>query len=342
MSLDFTYGGTTRTLNMKLTPGEYDGNSLAGEIQEQLNKALVDAGFEENTIEVGIGGVNTGVVGSNDSNALVFKLSSTVRLPGNGQYIIDGVGGNAAFSVFYQTDGKMEPAYIKGCKDISEGVKIEAGKGQFSFEIDGTEYSITVPEGDYTNEEIIETINDQLQGVGAPITAESEDGRLLLHHNALGSYKIGNIKGAAKQALFFQENGAMDEAGGLMLQLSGKLPDYTVIERQAVNTVFLGINSIVVTAPKYAEKALGRLDEALNKVSEIRSDFGSKQNQLERTIKNNENEAENTQSAESMLRDADMAQEIVHYSKANILKEAAQSMMAQSDVASEGVLKLLT
>lgn len=127
-----------------------------------------------------------------------------------------------------------------------------------------------------------------------------------------------------------------------MLQLSGKLPDYAAIECQMVNTVALGINSIAVTATKYAEKALGRLDVALNKVSEIRSDFGSKQNQLERAINSNENEAENAQSAESLLRDADMAQEMVHYSNANIIKEAAQSMMAQSDVICEGVLKLLT
>lgn len=342
LSIDFTYNGTTRNLNMNLTPGKYSGDELVDEIQEQLNKALVAAGFEKNVIEVGIGGVSTGVAGSNDSNALVFKLSSTVKLPGEGQYIIDGVGGNAAFSVFYQTDGKMEPAYVKGSKDITDGVTIEPGREDFSFEVDGTEYSLNIPEGEYTRESILNTVNSLLTGAGAPVSAEEEDGHLVLRHDKMGNHKIGNLKGEAKQALFFRDNGAVGDAQGLMLQLSGKLPDYTMIERQTVNTAFLGINSIAVTAPKYAEKALGRLDEALNKVSDIRSSFGSKQNQLERTINSNANEAENTQRAESLLRDADMAEEMVRYSTANILKQAAQSMMAQAGSMSEGVLKLLT
>lgn len=341
LTLDFTYGGTTKTLNMQLTPGVYDGDSLTKEIQAQLNKALVNAGLEANTIEVGIGGVNTGVDGSNDSNALVFKLSSSVRLPVSGQYIIDGVGGNAAFSVFYQTDGKMDPAYIKGSRDISGGAVIEAGEEEFSFEADGAEYRILIPQGTYTSKEVIDTVNQQLRGSGAPVTAEEEDGRLVLRHNNLGSHKIGNVKGAAKQKLFFQENGVSVEKKGIMLQLSGKLPDYAVMEQQAVNTVFLGINSITISAPKYAEKALSRLDGALDKVSEIRSDFGSKQNQLERAINNNGNEEENVQSAESRLRDSDMAKEMVDFSKANILRQTAQAMMAQSDLVSEGVLKLL-
>ena len=107
LSLDFAYGGTEITLNMKLDAGEYSSERLVQEIQEKLNAQLVAAGLEENLIEVGIGGVSTGVSGSNDNNALVFKLSDSVKLPIEGEYIIDGVRGNAAFSVFYQTEGEL-------------------------------------------------------------------------------------------------------------------------------------------------------------------------------------------------------------------------------------------
>ena len=92
------------------------------------------------------------------------------------------------------------------------------------------------------------------------------------------------------------------------------------------------------------EKANATLDavqRAINKVSSQRSALGALQNRLEHTIANLDNVAENTQSAESRIRDTDMASEMVEYSKNNILAQAGQSMLAQSNQSTQGVLSLL-
>ena len=80
---------------------------------------------------------------------------------------------------------------------------------------------------------------------------------------------------------------------------------------------------------------------ALQDVSEQRSDLGAIQNRLEHTIKNLDNIVENTTSAESAIRDTDMATEMVRYSNSNILAQAGQSMLAQANQSNQGVLSLL-
>ena len=80
---------------------------------------------------------------------------------------------------------------------------------------------------------------------------------------------------------------------------------------------------------------------AIQDVSEQRSDLGAIQNRLEHTINNLDNIVENTTSAESAIRDTDMATEMVKYSNNNILAQAGQAMLAQSNQANQGVLSLL-
>lgn len=90
-----------------------------------------------------------------------------------------------------------------------------------------------------------------------------------------------------------------------------------------------------------ANSSLTAIQDAINKVSSQRSALGAIQNRLEHTIANLDNVAENTQSAESRIRDTDMASEMVEYSKNNILAQAGQSMLAQSNQSTQGVLSLL-
>ena len=90
-----------------------------------------------------------------------------------------------------------------------------------------------------------------------------------------------------------------------------------------------------------ALKAMDAIKGALEKVSTQRSDLGAVQNRLEHTIKNLDNVVENTQAAESQIRDTDMATEMVKYSNNNILAQAGQSMLAQANQTNQGVLSLL-
>ena len=87
--------------------------------------------------------------------------------------------------------------------------------------------------------------------------------------------------------------------------------------------------------------AMTKIQEDIKAVSSLRSDLGAIQNRLEHTIANLDTTAENTQAAESLIRDVDMADEMVEYSKNQILAQAGQSMLAQANQANQGVLSLL-
>ena len=91
-----------------------------------------------------------------------------------------------------------------------------------------------------------------------------------------------------------------------------------------------------------AQAAIDLIKKALATVSSQRADLGAVQNRLEHTIKNLDNVVENTTSAESSIRDTDMATEMVRYSNNNILAQAGQSMLAQANQANQGVLSLLS
>ena len=90
-----------------------------------------------------------------------------------------------------------------------------------------------------------------------------------------------------------------------------------------------------------AKNAVETIKEAIQKVSTQRSALGAVQNRLEHTINNLDNVVENTTSAESQIRDTDMATEMVKYSNNNILAQAGQAMLAQSNQSNQGVLSLL-
>lgn len=101
-----------------------------------------------------------------------------------------------------------------------------------------------------------------------------------------------------------------------------------------------------VTAPtvsnyEKAQATLSKIHNAINNISTQRSALGALQNRLEHTIANLDNVAENTQAAESRIRDTDMASEMVEYSKNQILAQAGQAMLAQANQATQGVLSLL-
>ena len=108
-----------------------------------------------------------------------------------------------------------------------------------------------------------------------------------------------------------------------------------------MNATSLGVNGLKVSSFSGAGEAMSKIQVAIDKVSTQRSKLGALQNRLEHTINNLDTTSENTQSAESRIRDTDMADEMVQYSKNNILSQAGQSMLAQANQANQGVLSLL-
>ena len=109
----------------------------------------------------------------------------------------------------------------------------------------------------------------------------------------------------------------------------------------SMNSAGLGIKGIKADTEQDATYAIDAIADAISTVSSQRSALGAVQNRLEHTINNLDNVVENTTSAESRIRDTDMAEEMVNYSKNNILAQAGQSMLAQANQSNQGVLSLL-
>ena len=120
--------------------------------------------------------------------------------------------------------------------------------------------------------------------------------------------------------------------------LSGQKIDIAISN---MNASSLGVSGLKVSSFDSAGAAMSKIQAAIDSVSTQRSKLGALQNRLEHTINNLDTTAENTQSAESRIRDTDMASEMVQYSKNNILSQAGQSMLAQANQSNQGVLSLL-
>ncbi len=114
------------------------------------------------------------------------------------------------------------------------------------------------------------------------------------------------------------------------------------LEKPILNPTILGITRISVLDYDAASVAIDSCDSAINILNDERSKIGAQQNRLESAILVNANTEENTQAAESRLRDTDMAEEMVNYSKSSILEQAGQAMLAQANQSKQGILSLFS
>ncbi len=128
---------------------------------------------------------------------------------------------------------------------------------------------------------------------------------------------------------------------GKNLQVGALAGQAIGISIEKMDAASLGVDGLDVSDFDSAGKAMANIQSAINTVSSQRSLLGALQNRLEHTIANLDNISENTSAAESRIRDVDMAEEMVEYSKNNILAQAGQSMLAQANQSNQGVLSLL-
>lgn len=119
---------------------------------------------------------------------------------------------------------------------------------------------------------------------------------------------------------------------------SGQYTDLTIREMDSVS---LGVNNLDLSTQTGADDAIGTIDAAITDVSSQRAALGAMQNRLEHTINNLGTTSENLSASESRIRDVDMAQEMMEFTKNSILSQAAQAMLAQANMQPQSVLQLL-
>ena len=146
----------------------------------------------------------------------------------------------------------------------------------------------------------------------------------------------------------FNERNLLDGSwsGGIALQVGaeGVSTNTITVSINAMNAEGISVDGISATGvadQTSAQASISVIKAAMSAISKQRSDLGAIQNRLEHTINNLDNVVENTTSAESQIRDTDMASEMVRYSNNNILAQAGQAMLAQANQSNQGVLSLL-
>ena len=128
---------------------------------------------------------------------------------------------------------------------------------------------------------------------------------------------------------------------GLYLHIGADSDNGMIVSIGKMDSTVLGISGLSVTTQENAKNSIDSISGAIKIVSNIRAGIGAYQNRLEHTVSNLDNVVENTQAAESLIRDTDMASEMVKYSNLQVLLQAGQSMLAQANQSPSMVLQLL-
>ena len=287
----------------------------------------------------------------------IDRVSETTKF--NETYLLKGDSTKAAKANFMKSDYAIKDGvklYLEGEKDtdknltgdalkeaIASGAKIyteEAGAGK---QDKNTTNKLAIKGSDYA---YVTKLYDKK---GNAVTAEqikakqAADGTDATNDGYFTSEGGKGVAVAADAAAAFTEGYDVNGAISFSLHVGADSAADNKIEVkiESMSAAGIGVKGLNVSTEDDATAAIDRISEAIQKVSSQRSTLGAAQNRLEHTIANLDNVVENTTSAESRIRDTDMAQEMVNYSKNNILAQAGQSMLAQANQSNQGVLSLL-
>ena len=290
----------------------------------------------------------------------IDRVSTTTKF--NETYLLKGDDtvkftnpGDTAVTVTDGTDGannaKIEFSIAR--------IKTEGGKSDATFNVLGKNYSVRVEEDD-TNETVAKKLADAINAdklsddnAGEFKATSAADGKITLtsaNQKALKDttkFADGNFTVKSSGVLTLKLHVGADSTSDNQISVDIKQMSATVLGLKTGNSTTGdatgNLDTLLVNGKddKNARAAIDTIASALQEVSKQRSALGAAQNRLEHTISNLDNVVENTTSAESSIRDTDMATEMVKYSNNNILAQAGQAMLAQANQSNQGVLSLL-
>ena len=244
-------------------------------------------------------------------------------------------GGNAKAAGWYKDGDQTNGTAVTAANLVKDGSKAT---------VDGKEYAAM-------NDADGDGVDDDDSSIISTTEAKKKIKAELLAANSIGTVNRGATVSDGADAngktTYTISKGYATVADTLSFNLHvGADADMTnkiTVDIDVMNSANLGVKGLNVTdaTGTAATYAVDAISDAIAKVSSQRSALGAVQNRLEHTIDNLDNIVENTTTAESRIRDTDMAEEMVEYSKNNILAQAGQSMLAQANQSTQGVLSLL-
>lgn len=319
-----------------------DAKNAAKIMEDAINKALDESGLSVKHVKVTTAGA--------DSAAKTFTLTSGSN---DGQSAITArtTGGLVLTALGMTKDSAVEATkQLYGNADMA---------GDFVMSIDGKDYSINTAAVDANGSDVASVvksaIDDVITNYNAAVPADkalkaadfsvklNSEGRLEISNGSGVSIGFKDVEGGSvAKALGLSTEGKI-QSGALTLQIgAGATKDQQVsLSIGDMSSKGLGITGVDVSSQDKALDSIQTIEDALNKVSGTRADLGALQNRLEHTVNNLGVTSENLTSAESRIRDVDMAKEMMEMTKNNVLTSAAQSMLAQANQQPQNVLKLL-
>ena len=348
---DYTYTYNTATgkaAEVKLpTTDSNNGNKLtvtfdpataSGEAQNEVAKLIRDQGFS--------------VTSSSEKNATdpaKFDNSITLKLNGTEKYKVVERTAGSVYEIQDNTGKKIASINLT----VNNGGTVGVGQTDKFTKVGTETITASSATAGYGNGETMKYYDKD--GNGIPENAL--DSYFTSSTNAAGTTITTSARSDAKNVYDALGNkltpdstlvtAKQDLTGALSLTLhvgaDATSNNQISVNLDAMSAKGLGVNGLKVDGADdtNARDAIETIKEAIQKVSTQRSALGAVQNRLEHTINNLDNVVENTTSAESQIRDTDMATEMVKYSNNNILAQAGQAMLAQANQSNQGVLSLL-
>jgi flagellin len=254
---------------------------------------------------------------------------------------------------------------------ISDGTTLTIGEDTYTFAVGAnSQYKDAANVVDLTDMKDSAEVTTKIATAAARLTAAAADNKLfkvgsdttdgkinLTEKDGLTNYETYELAGtsAGKEDASWKnlttgksivQQGKVDSSkttGGLKLQIGDTAASYNqlTVSIGDIHTDSLGITGIDISSQAGAQAAIDKIKAAINTVSSTRGDLGAVQNRLEHTSNNLSVMTENIQDAESTIRDTDVAEEMMSYTKNSILVQSAQAMLAQANTVPQGVLQLL-
>jgi len=303
--------GSINTITVSVT----DGTKLDAEVQAAI-KANKD--FKDQTLTLAAGSIGFAMKDKGETHMKILEITQTVN---------DVAVSPTETTVGAVTAGQNEVFEIDTTKvtDASKKNYFEIDGQKFQIVKDGNEAdlgytALYTQDGTATTKDAVSRIASQLREKGFDVKTDST------------GLKLNFSKGDGSAA-----------SGGLTLQIGDTADHYNKINVgvKDMSCKGLGIASLDISTRPGAADAIDTIRNAIDKVSEQRGVLGATQNRLEYTINNLDTASENLQSANSRIRDTDMAKMMMEYTKVNVLTQSAQAMLAQANQQPQSVLQLL-
>jgi len=339
--------GQIRGLNMA-SKNAQDGISLIQTAEGALNEShsilqrmreLAVQSANDTNVEVDRGAIQKEM---DQLSSELTRISNDTEF--NTQKLLDGtfegklfhIGANQGQHVELGID-KMSAEELKVAGYLGSGVDVSGVAGVSVQNLTKDEVTIKYTALGDKDAKAVEKTTAEVSGSTITITLAQAAG------DGTTSGAITATKGDIVNAL--KSTGLVEVTVADGTELTDKLDSTTELPSSAGTAVSAGTvnenKGINVSSQSAADSAIKTINNAIERVSEERSKLGAMQNRLEHTIKNLDTSSENLQSAESRIRDVDMAKEMMEFTKQNILSQAANAMLAQANQAPQTVLQLL-